>query len=81
MQEHLITQIQRQLRQFDLLLIRIVVFFAQKTLSCKVLELALPIPWCLWHWRVDLFQIKLVLDCLLVDIGNHVGRFNKWQRK
>jgi hypothetical protein len=38
----------------------------------KVLVLAGSCPRSLWHWSINLLQVKLVLNSFLVDIGNHV---------
>ena len=50
-------------------------------MSSKVLEFALSVPWCLWHWCVDLLQIKFILNRLLIDVGNHVGWFDERHRE
>lgn len=38
-------------------------------------------PWRLGHGRIDLFQGKLALYRLLIDIRYHVGRLDKRHRK
>ena len=47
----------------------------------EVLELALSVPGCLWHWSIDLLEVELVLDCFFVDVRNHVWWLDERHRE
>lgn len=81
-QEHLITEIDWQFRQFSLsIVVGVLVVLPQEALGCKVLESALPVPRSFRHRCIDLLQVEFILNRFFVNVRDHVWRLDEWHRK
>ena len=78
-QKLLLLRIFRQSRtRFGSFLRLIILKLKEIVLGLEILIFTLPDPWSLRHGRVNLLEIKFILDLFFIDVGNHIWRLNKW---